>query len=49
MKKGLQDSEGNKDASHLNGRKILDSDKAIDHFHFNNIISAIYREIVIMK
>ena len=36
MKKGLQDSDGNKDASHLIGRKILDSDKAIDHFYFND-------------
>lgn len=36
MKKGLQDSDGSKDASHLTGRKILDSDKAIDHFYFND-------------
>lgn len=36
MKKGLQDSDGNKDASHLVGRKILDSGKAIDHFYFDD-------------
>lgn len=36
MKKGLQDSDGDKDASHLIGRKILDSEKAIDHFYFND-------------
>lgn len=36
MKKGLQDSDGNMDSSHLMGRKILDSEKAIDHFYFND-------------
>ena len=37
MNKGLQDNDGEKnDASHLVGKKILDSDKAIDHFMLNN-------------
>lgn len=36
MKKGLQDSDGNMDSSHLMGRKILDSEKAIDHFYFDD-------------
>ena len=36
IKKGLQDSDGNMDSSHLMGRKILDSEKAIDHFYFDD-------------
>ncbi len=37
MKKGLQDNDGDKkDSSHLVGRKILNSDDAIDHFYCND-------------
>lgn len=43
MKKGLQDHEGDgKDASHLLGRKILDSDKAVDHFCLDKTASSIF-------
>lgn len=37
MRKGLQDNDGDrKDASHLVGKRILDSDEAIDHFYLND-------------
>lgn len=37
MNKGLQDNDGDgNDSSHLVGKKILDSDKAIDHFVLDN-------------
>lgn len=43
LKKGLQDNVGDKkDASHLLGRKILDSDNAIDHFYFNDNAYSIF-------
>ena len=36
MKKGLQDNDGDKkDSSNLVGRKILDSEEALDHFYLN--------------
>ena len=36
MTKGLQDNDGDKkDASHFIGKKILDSNKAINHFYLN--------------
>lgn len=36
MAKGLQDNDGDKkDASHFIGKKILDSNKAINHFYLN--------------
>lgn len=45
MKKGLQDNDGDKkDASHLVGRKILDSDKAIDHFYFDDSAYSIFEK-----
>ena len=45
MKKGLQDNDGDrKDASHLVGKKILDSDKSIDHFYFNDRSCSIFRK-----
>lgn len=45
MKKGLQDNEGDKkDSSHLVGRKILDSDKAIDHFCFDDGAYSIFNK-----
>ncbi len=43
MKKGLQDNIGDKnDASHLLGRKILDSDDAIDHFYLDDNAYSIF-------
>lgn len=45
MKKGLQDNDGEKkDSSHLVGRKILDSDEAIDHFYFNDMAYSIFNK-----
>ena len=45
MKKGLQDNDGDKkDASHLVGRKILDSNEAIDHFYFNDNAYSIFNK-----
>lgn len=45
MKKGLQDNDGDKkDSSHLVGRKILDSDEAIDHFYFNDTAYSIFNK-----
>lgn len=36
MKKGLQDNDGDrKDSSHLIGRRILNSEEAIDHFYLD--------------
>ena len=49
LKKGLQDSDGSKDASHLTGRKILDSDKAIDHFYFNENAYSILNKATIRR
>lgn len=49
LKKGLQDSDGSKDASHLIGRKILDSDKAIDHFYFNENAYSILNKATIRR
>lgn len=45
MKKGLQDNDGDKkDASHLVGRKILDSDDVIDHFYCNDNAYSIFNK-----
>lgn len=45
MKKGLQDNEGDKkDSSYLVGRKILDSDEAVDHFYFNDTAYSIFNK-----
>ncbi|SDB25459.1 HsdM family class I SAM-dependent methyltransferase [Eubacterium oxidoreducens] len=45
MKKGLQDNDGDKkDSSHLVGRKILDSDGAVDHFFFNDNAYSIFNK-----
>lgn len=45
MKKGLQDNDGDKkDSSYLVGRKILDSDEAIDHFYFNDTAYSIFNK-----
>ena len=45
MKKGLQDNDGDKkDSSHLVGRKILDSDEAIDHFFFDENAYTIFEK-----
>lgn len=44
MKKGLQDSDGDKDSSHLYGRKILDSEKAVDHFYLNDEACSILKK-----
>lgn len=45
MKKGLQDNDGDKkDSSHLVGRKILDSDEAVDHFYFNDTAYSIFNK-----
>ncbi|MBO5070679.1 MAG: N-6 DNA methylase [Roseburia sp.] len=45
MKKGLQDNDGDKkDASHLIGRKILDSDEAVDHFYLNDSAYSIFNK-----
>ncbi len=45
MKKGLQDNPGDKkDSSHLLGRKILDSDKAIDHFYLDDRAYSIFNK-----
>lgn len=45
LNKGLQDHEGDKnDSSHLCGRKILNSDKAIDHFYLNDNEYSIFRK-----
>lgn len=45
MKKGLQDNDGDKkDSSHLVGRKILDSDEAVDHFYFNDSAFSIFNK-----
>ncbi len=49
LKKGLQDSDGSKDASHLTGRKILDSDKAIDHFYFNDNAYSMLNKLTIRR
>lgn len=49
LKKGLQDSDGSKDASHLTGKKILDSNKAIDHFSFNENAYSILNKAVIRR
>lgn len=49
LKKGLQDSDGSKDASHLTGKKILDSDKAIDHFYFNKNAYSILNKTTIRR
>ncbi len=43
MKKGLQDNDGDKkDSSHLIGKKILDSEKAIDHFYLDEKAYSIF-------
>ncbi len=45
MKKGLQDNDGDKkDSSHLVGRKILDSDEAVEHFCLNYNIYSIFNK-----
>lgn len=45
MKKGLQDNTGDKkDASVLVGRKILDSEKALDHFCLNECAYTIFNK-----
>lgn len=45
MKKGLQDNDGDKkDSSHLIGRKILDSDEALDHFYFDDSAYSIFNK-----
>lgn len=45
MKKGLQDNDGDKkDSSYLVGRKILDSDAAVDHFYFNDTAYSIFNK-----
>ena len=49
LKKGLQDSDGNKDASHLIGRKILDSNKAIDHFYLNDNAYSVLNKCTIRR
>ncbi len=50
MKKGLQDNDGDKkDSSHLVGRKILDSDGAIDHFCLNDNACSIFNKAQIHR
>lgn len=50
MKKGLQDNDGDKkDSSHLVGRKILDSDDAIDHFYCNDNSYSIFNKAKIHR
>lgn len=50
MKKGLQDNDGDKkDSSHLVGRKILDSDDAIDHFYCNDNAYSIFNKAKIHR
>lgn len=45
MKKGLQDNDGDKkDSSHLVGRKILDSDGAVDHFFLDDNAYSIFNK-----
>lgn len=45
MKKGLQDNDGDKnDSSHLVGRKILDSDGAVEHFYLNDNAYSIFNK-----
>lgn len=45
MKKGLQDNDGDKkDSSHLVGRKILDSDGAVDHFYLDDNAYSIFNK-----
>lgn len=45
MKKGLQDNDGDKkDSSHLVGRKILDSDEAVEHFYLNDNAYSIFNK-----
>lgn len=50
MKKGLQDNAGDKkDSSHLVGRKILDSDTAIDHFYCSDNAYSIFNKVQIHR
>lgn len=45
MKKGLQDNDGDKkDSSNLVGRKILDSEEALDHFYLNESAYTIFNK-----
>ena len=44
MKKGLQANDGINDSSHLVGRKILDSDEAVDHFYLNESAYSIFNK-----
>lgn len=45
MKKGLQDNDGDKkDASNLVGRKILNSEEALNHFYLNEYAYTIFNK-----
>ncbi len=45
MKKGLQDNDGDKnDSQHLVGKKILDSEKSVDHFYLNENAYSIFNK-----
>ena len=45
LKKGLQDNDGDKkDSSHLVGKKILDSDGAVDHFVLDDKAYSIFKK-----
>lgn len=45
MKKGLQDNDGDqKDSSHLVGKRILDSDEALDHYYLDENAYTIFNK-----